>query len=91
MTQPSRRDLFRYLLALPIAATLDVEKLLWVPKAIITVPAMPKGHRITWDEINAILLREYEPAIKRLLYQPSSLVRWSSEVHPLPEGWKWTE
>lgn len=29
------------LLASPIAATVDVEKLLWVPKPIITVPAMP--------------------------------------------------
>lgn len=34
----SRRDLLRALLALPIAATLDVEQLLWVPKPIITVP-----------------------------------------------------
>ena len=40
----NRRDLLRLLLATPIAATLDVEKLLWVPKPIITVPArVPAG------------------------------------------------
>lgn len=37
----TRRDLLRWLLAAPIAATVDVEQLLWVPKPIITVPAMP--------------------------------------------------
>lgn len=37
----NRRDLIRLLLAAPIATALDVEKLLWVPKPIVTVPAMP--------------------------------------------------
>lgn len=32
------------MLAAPIAATLDVEQLLWVPKPIIVVPAMPVSH-----------------------------------------------
>ena len=41
MTSLSRRDWLKQLLALPIAATLDVEKLLWVPKPIVTVPALP--------------------------------------------------
>lgn len=36
-----RRDWLKLLLAAPIAATVDVEKLLWVPKPIVTVPAMP--------------------------------------------------
>lgn len=36
-----RRDFLRFLLATPIAATVDVEQLLWVPKPIVTVPAMP--------------------------------------------------
>lgn len=39
-----RRSFLKSLLALPIAATLDVEKLLWVPKPIITVPALPSIH-----------------------------------------------
>lgn len=37
----SRRGFLRLLLASPLAATVDVERLLWVPKPIITVPAMP--------------------------------------------------
>lgn len=37
----TRRDLLRLLLAAPIAAAVDVEQLLWTPKPIITVPAMP--------------------------------------------------
>lgn len=37
----TRRDMLRILLAAPIAATVDVERLLWVPKPIIVVPAMP--------------------------------------------------
>lgn len=34
-----RRGFLRLLLASPLAATVDVEKLLWVPKPLITVPA----------------------------------------------------
>lgn len=36
-----RRDLLKYLLATPLAATLDLEQLLWVPKPIVVVPALP--------------------------------------------------
>lgn len=38
----NRRDLIRILLASPIAATMDIERLLWMPRPIITVPIMPK-------------------------------------------------
>lgn len=34
----NRRSFLRTLLALPIAATFDVEKLLWVPRQMIAVP-----------------------------------------------------
>lgn len=37
----TRRDILRMLLAAPMAATLDVEKLLWVPGQMVSVPAMP--------------------------------------------------
>lgn len=37
----SRRGLLRALLATTAASTVDFEQLLWVPKPIITVPAMP--------------------------------------------------
>ncbi len=33
--------MLRALLTLPLAATLDVEKLLWIPGQMVTVPAMP--------------------------------------------------
>jgi hypothetical protein len=37
----NRRAFLRSLLALPIAATFDVEKLLWVPGQMVVVPPMP--------------------------------------------------
>lgn len=42
----TRRELLRLLLAAPIAATLDVEKLLWTPGQMVTVPAMPAWFRV---------------------------------------------
>lgn len=48
-----RRDFLRLLLASPIAATLDVERLLWVPSPLVTVPAMPAalvGNRFVTPE-----------------------------------------
>lgn len=41
----NRRDFLKYLLATPIAAELDVEKLLWVPgekKIFIPEPVLPE-------------------------------------------------
>lgn len=38
-----RRDLLKLLLASAVAEAIDVEKLLWVPKPIITVPALPRN------------------------------------------------
>lgn len=42
----TRRDLLRLMLAAPIAATLDVEKLLWIPGQMVTVPEMPIPFRM---------------------------------------------
>lgn len=39
----TRRDLLRLLLASPLAAAVDLEKLLWAPKPIVTVPAIALG------------------------------------------------
>lgn len=36
-----RRTFLRLLLATPLATTVDVEALIWVPKPIIVVPAFP--------------------------------------------------
>lgn len=38
-----RRTFLRFLLATPLAATVDVEALIWVPKPIIVVPALQVG------------------------------------------------
>lgn len=68
----SRRALLRSLLALPIAATVDVEQLLWIPGQQIVVPAVypyfaPKYWEVSvplsLDEINAITLRNIMPAV----------------------------
>ena len=61
----TRRAMLRSLLALPIAATLDVEKLLWIPKQLIVVPPTYGVHRIMLDDINAAMLRRYLPAIEQ--------------------------
>lgn len=37
----TRRDLMRILLASAIAESVDVERLLWVPKPLVTVPTLP--------------------------------------------------
>lgn len=52
----TRRSFLRFLLATPLAATVDVEKLLWVPSPIVTVPMMPyesMGQLVarTWEEL----------------------------------------
>lgn len=41
MIRPSRRDFLKLLLATAAAESIDYEKLLWVPKPIVTVTAKP--------------------------------------------------
>lgn len=73
----SRRALLRSLLALPIAATVDVEQLLWVPGQQIVVPPLPfftpkyweVPVSLTLDEINAITVRELMPSIVNSFFQ----------------------
>lgn len=57
----NRRDFLKYLLSTPIAMQLDVERLLWVPKAQIVVPAVR-----TVYSIDAIIAAEIE-RVGRLL------------------------
>ena len=52
-----RRDFLRALLALPLAATFDVEKLLWMPGQFVAV------RQIHLDEINAVTLKQIMPQI----------------------------
>lgn len=37
----NRRSFIKFLLSVPITTELDIEKLLWIPKPIITVPTLP--------------------------------------------------
>jgi hypothetical protein len=61
----TRRDLLRALLAIPAMAALDVEQLLWVPKPIIVVPAMPMfGRHIIGEEV----ARAWEKIVGNRLY-----------------------
>jgi hypothetical protein len=67
-----RRDFLRLLLAAPIAATLDVERLLWIPEKKIFIPAafdfesymVREGLRILRQQLSLVRIvnREYECA-----------------------------
>ena len=48
----NRRDLLRLLLASAAAECVDVERLLWVPRPIITVPT----YRVDWNDWNLVQL-----------------------------------
>lgn len=94
--RPTRRDFLKLLLSTPIAATLDVEKLLWVPQTQIVVPEMPKVHRwggvvhFTFDG-NGESLRYFElPPGMRLrdaLIVPTDKLTPTTEKS-LKEGWR---
>jgi len=45
----NRRDLLKILLASPATAFIDFEKLLWVPRPIITVPEAPLVITVSCD------------------------------------------
>jgi hypothetical protein len=64
----SRRVMLRSLLSLPIAATLDVEQLLWIPKQLIVVPAGVPRRPISYAEIADVVHRLYHPALLRSLF-----------------------
>lgn len=61
-----RRSFLRHLLALPIAAQLDVEKLLWVPKPIVVVPG-----GISQAALNEITFRILMPGIVDSFFKAS--------------------
>lgn len=68
----SRRDVLRYLLTTPLAATLDYERLLWVPTTQIVVPALRT--RITLEEINRLTLAIILPQVTDTFFAASPLV-----------------
>lgn len=65
----SRRSFLKALLATPIAATVDFEQLLWVPKPIITVPG--NVMLASYSEIVAMELERIQPLIQTLFERDS--------------------
>jgi hypothetical protein len=62
--RPSRRDFLKFLLTTPLAATIDFEELLWVPKPMIVVPGGPKLANLS--QIVAMELERIQPHIMAL-------------------------
>ncbi len=68
-----RRAFLRLLGTLPSAATLDPEKLLWIPNQMVAVPSTyeptVETYKITLDAINAAMIDEFfraDPFLARL-------------------------
>lgn len=61
-----RRDFLKYMLSTPVAMTLDVEKLLWIPgEKTIFLPPAPS---ITMDEVFLIHDTTYGSEISKMFY-----------------------
>ncbi len=68
-----RRDLLRLLLASPIAALVDVERLLWTPRTLVTVPAV---RAVTIAEINAVMQARILPGIVDHFFTASPMLEY---------------
>lgn len=71
--KPDRRSFLRSLLALPLAAELDLEKLLWVPKPMIVVPRLP-SRGLNYAEITEIAYRQVMPGIIDAYFRSNPLL-----------------
>ncbi len=69
-----RRGFLRRLLASPLALTLDVEQLLWIPGQQIVVPGLRTS--ITLDEINRSKMEQFIPSVANLFFSPSPLTKY---------------
>lgn len=82
----ARRDFLRRLLAsapaLAVGMEIDWEKLLWVPKPIITVP----GGGLCLDELNAITLKCIMPAVADSFFRNDPLLSYlrNRSTSPVP-------
>lgn len=74
MIQPSRRGFLKALLALPAAATVDFERLLWTPSPTITVPTLVRS--VSLNEINRVTAQTFLPGIVDNLFAPSPLMAY---------------
>lgn len=64
-----RRSFLRFLLSTPLAATVDVEALIWVPKPIIVVPAMevPLAYGRNNPNLGAMVAAAWEEYVGKAL------------------------
>jgi len=73
----NRRDFIKYLLAIPMAAEFDIEKLLWIKSPIITVPTLPVSlYGIPYHHSNAtthVWLGFERQAINDIMYKFNTL------------------
>jgi hypothetical protein len=74
----TRREMLRLMLASAAAEAIDFEKLLWVPKPIVTVPGgftavTFKGAPWAFDEMCEAMRVVYLPAVREALDRPNVL------------------
>jgi hypothetical protein len=81
--RPDRRTFLRMLLATPIAMELDVEKLLWVPRPMITVPALPLSRMgLLIDDINRVTYQQIMPVVHDLYFGSTPFLAYMRDL-----GW----
>lgn len=82
-----RRAFLRTLLsagpALAVADAELIERLLWVPRPMVTVPALRMGG-VTLAEINAVTMRTIFPRMVEDFFAPSPLLAYLQSLEPLP-------
>lgn len=76
-SQWTRRDFLKLLLSTPIAATLDVEKLLWIPEKTIFI--LPARLYLSVSQIMAIELERIVPHIRELFERDDTFYRIMSK------------
>lgn len=69
----NRRQLLKFLLASPLALTMDVEQLLWTPGQQIVVPALPRGP-FDYTMMDSLLKEIYLPVVTELLNQDPAIL-----------------
>jgi hypothetical protein len=73
-----RRTLLKCLLATPMAALVDYERLLWVPTPIITVPA--RG--LSYDDILAATLHNFRQTLDEVYRRENAFLSYLVNKQP---------
>lgn len=75
MIPHSRRAFLRLLLTTPLAATVDLEQLLWTPRPMVVVPAL-RAAPLTLAEIDAVTRCVCQPAVLAALWETTPLLAY---------------